>query len=218
MISLNQRIDHTNLKPYAQEKDIEALCAEARQYGFASVCVYPCYIELAKRLLAGSETKVCSVIGFPMGANATPVKAAETADALARGCEEFDMVINVGALKDGRDAYVRDDIRAVKEAAQGRIVKVILETGLLTDEEKTRAVRLAAEAGADFVKTCTGFNGGRATVEDVALMRAAAPAWMKVKAAGSIRTRAEALAMLEAGAERIGTSAGVKLVQDAPEA
>ena len=160
MKPLNKYIDHTNLKPFATKADIEKLCAEAREYDFASVCVNPCNVALAKALLEGSDVKVCTVIGFPLGQNTTDIKIAETIDAYANGCEEFDMVINVGKLKDGEDGFVRDEIAAVVAAAEGKTVKVIIETGLLTDEEKATATRLTCEAGADFVKTCTGFSAG----------------------------------------------------------
>lgn len=212
---LNKMIDHTALKAFVQEAAIEKLCAEAKEYGFASVCINPCNIKLAKKLLAGSDVKVCTVIGFPLGANTAKVKAAETADAYDMGCDEFDMVINVGALKDGKYDYVRDEIRAVVEAARGKTVKVIIETLFLTEEEKVKAVQLAAEAGAHFVKTCTGFNEGVATVEDIALMRRTAPAHVQVKASAGIRTYAAAKALIEAGADRLGTSAGAAIVKEA---
>ena len=217
-MELNKMIDHTSLKANVQDAGIEALCAEAKAYGFASVCVNPYHVPLAKQLLAGSGVKVCTVIGFPLGADTARIKAAQAADACEMGAEELDMVINVGALKDGRDDYVREDIRGVVAAAGGRVVKVIIETGLLTDEEKVRAVKLACEAGASFVKTCTGFSGGAATPEDVALMRRTAPPAVKVKAAGGIRTYEDAMKMIEAGAERIGTSAGTKIMESAPKA
>ena len=214
-IQLNKMIDHTALKAFVQEAAIEKLCAEAKEYGFASVCINPCHIPLAKKRLAGTDVKVCTVIGFPLGANTAKIKAAETADAYDMGCDEFDMVINVGALKDGKYDLVRDEIRAVVEAACGKTVKVIIETLFLTEEEKTKAVQLAAEAGAHFVKTCTGFNEGVATVEDIALMRKTAPAHVQVKASAGIRTYAAAKALIEAGADRLGTSAGVAIVKEA---
>ena len=217
-MELNRMIDHTSLKANVQDAGIEALCAEAKQYGFASVCVNPYHVPLAKKLLAGTTVRVCTVIGFPLGADTARIKAAQAAEAVDMGAEELDMVINVGALKDGKDDYVRSDIHGVVEAARGRIVKVIIETGLLTDEEKVRAVELACQAGASFVKTCTGFSGGAATPEDVALMRRTAPAAVKVKAAGGIRTWEDAMRMIEAGAERIGTSAGTKIMESAPKA
>ena len=216
MEKLNKYIDHTNLKPFATRTDIEKLCADAREWDFASVCVNPCNIPLAKELLKGSTVKVCTVIGFPLGQNTTAVKAAETRDAYELGCEEFDMVINVGRLKDGCLDYVRDEIKAVVEAAQGRLVKVIIETGLLTDEEKAIATRLACEAGADFVKTCTGVSQGVATVEDIKLMKANLSGGAKLKASSGIRSYADAEALIEAGAERLGTSAGIAIITGAP--
>lgn len=216
MIKLNKYIDHTNLKPAATKADIEKLCADAREWDFASVCVNPCNIPLAKELLKGSTVKVCTVIGFPLGQNTTAVKAAETKDAYDMGCEEFDMVINVGKLKDGCQDYVRDEIKAVVEAAQGRLVKVIIETGLLTDEEKAIATRLACEAGADYVKTCTGVSQGAATVEDIKLMKANLSNGAKLKASAGIRSYADAQALIEAGAERLGTSAGIAIITGAP--
>lgn len=212
MKELNQYIDHTNLKPFATQSDIEKLCAEAREYRFASVCVNPCDVALAKRLLAGSEVKVCTVIGFPLGRNTTAIKVAETEDAYANGCEEFDMVINVGQLKDGNTAYVRDEIAAVVAAAKGKTVKVIIETGLLTDEEKAIATRLTCEAGADFVKTCTGFSAGAATVEDIRLMKANLSGKTRIKASAGIKTYEQTIALIEAGADRIGTSAGAAIM------
>lgn len=210
---LNKYIDHTNLKPFAQRADIEKLCAEARQYGFASVCVNPCNVALAKELLAGAGVKVCTVVGFPLGANTTDVKVAETARALADGCEEFDMVINIGKLKDGDFDYVRDEIAAIVATAAGRCVKVIIETGLLTDEEKIAATRLSCQAGACFVKTCTGVSAGVATVEDVKLMKAHVTKDVKIKASAGIKTRAAAEALIQAGADRLGTSSGIAIVE-----
>jgi deoxyribose-phosphate aldolase len=218
MTKLNKMIDHTILKAFAQQQHIETLCADARKYDFASVCINPCNIPLAKKLLEGTDVKICTVIGFPLGANTTAIKVAETEDAYAMGCDEFDMVINIGALKDGNYDYVRDEIAAVVKAAKGKTVKVIIETFFLTDEEKVKAVLLSAQAGAHFVKTCTGFNEGVATVPDVALMRKTAPANVKVKASAGIRTYEDALALMEAGAERLGTSAGAKIIADAPQA
>ena len=213
MEQLAHKIDHTNLRPFATGADIEALCAEAREWQFASVCVNPAYVAAAKAHLAGSGVAVCTVIGFPLGQNTTAVKVAETEDAYRLGCDEFDMVINVGKLKDGDTAYVRDEIAAVCAAARGRTVKVIIETGLLTDEEKALATRLACEAGAHFVKTCTGVSKGVATVEDILLMKANLTPGVKLKASAGIRTYADALALVEAGADRIGTSAGVAIAK-----
>ena len=205
-------IDHTQLKPDATKEKIVALCEEARLYDFASVCINPCWIPLAKELLTGTDVKVCTVIGFPLGAMSTAAKCFETADTIKAGAEEIDMVINVGKLKDHEDAYVREEIAAIKEACDGRLLKVIIETCLLTDEEKERACRLAKEANADFVKTSTGFSTGGATVEDVALMRRTVGPDMGVKAAGGIRDKETFEAMIKAGATRIGTSSGKKLI------
>ncbi|MBQ8397613.1 MAG: deoxyribose-phosphate aldolase [Clostridia bacterium] len=215
MKPLNKYIDHTNLKPFATHADIEKLCAEARQYDFASVCVNPCNIALARELLAGSDVKVCTVIGFPLGQNTMATKVAETKDAYALGCEEFDMVINVGRLKDGDADYVRAEIAAVVAAAGKRTVKVIIETGLLTDDEKALATRLACEAGAHFVKTCTGVSAGAATVEDITLMKANLSNGAQLKASAGIKTYAQTKALIEAGADRIGTSAGAAIIADA---
>ena len=215
MKPLNKYIDHTNLKPFATRADIEKLCADARAWDFASVCVNPCDIALAKELLAGSDIMTCTVIGFPLGQNTTAVKVAETEDAYAMGCDEFDMVINVGKLKDGDTEYVRNEISAIVAAAKGRTVKVIIETGLLTDEEKATAIRLTCEAGAHFVKTCTGVSAGVATVADVALMKANLSGNTVIKASAGIRTYEDTAALIEAGASRIGTSAGIAIVTGA---
>ena len=217
MKPLNKYIDHTNLKPFATKADIEKLCAEAREYNFASVCVNPCDVALAKSLLEGSDVMTCTVIGFPLGRNTTETKVAEAMCAYVQGCDEFDMVINVGMLKDGCDDYIREEISSVIMAANGRTVKVIIETGLLTDEEKARATRLSCEAGAHFVKTCTGFSAGGATVEDIKLMKANLSEGVKIKASGGIKTYEDALALIEAGADRIGTSAGVAIIKGAPK-
>ena len=217
MKPLNKYIDHTNLKPFAGKADIEKLCAEAREYDFASVCINPCNVALAKKLLDGTDVKVCTVIGFPLGQNTTDIKIAETVQALADGCEEFDMVINVGALKDGDDDFVRDEIAAVVAAAEGNTVKVIIETGLLTDEEKARATRLSCEAGAHFVKTCTGVSAGVATVADVEIMKQNLSGHAVIKASAGIRTYEDAVALIEAGASRLGTSAGISIITSAPK-
>ena len=217
MKPLNKYIDHTNLKPAATRADIEKLCAEARQWDFASVCVNPANIALAKELLAGSDVMTCTVIGFPLGQNTTAVKVAETEDAYALGCDEFDMVINVGKLKDGDTDYVRSEIAAVVAAAKGKTVKVIIETGLLTDEEKATATRLSCEAGAHFVKTCTGFSAGVATVADIRLMAQHITEGVRLKASAGIRTYEDAKALIEAGASRLGTSAGMAIVSSAPK-
>ncbi len=211
MNELASYIDHTLLKPEATESQIRALCAEARQWRFASVCVNPRWAATAAEELRGSRVKVCTVIGFPLGASVSAVKEFEARRAVADGADELDMVVSVGDLKAGRDEYVRSDIAAVARGAQGRTVKVIIEACLLTDEEKARACRLAAAAGADFVKTSTGFSKGGATVHDVALMRAVVGPDVGVKAAGGIHTRAEAEEMIAAGATRIGASAGAAI-------
>ncbi|MEZ0396036.1 MAG: deoxyribose-phosphate aldolase [Anaerolineales bacterium] len=208
-------IDHTLLKPDATQEQIAQLCFEARKYGFASVCVNPAWVELCAQLLKGSEVKVCTVVGFPLGATAPEVKVFETENAIEHGASEIDMVINIGALKARDLELVARDIRGVVAAAheRGAIVKVIIEAALLTDEEKTIACLLAKEAGADFVKTSTGFASGGATVHDVELMRRVVGPEMGVKAAGGVRTYEDAEKMLRAGATRIGASAGVKIVQ-----
>ena len=215
MKALNKYIDHTNLKPGATRADIEKLCADARAWDFASVCVNPCNISLCKELLAGSDVMTCTVIGFPLGQNTTALKVAEVEDAYALGCDEFDMVINVGRLKDGDADYVRREIAAVVAAAKGRTVKVIIETGLLTDAEKALATRLACEAGAHFVKTCTGVSVGVATVEDIRLMKENLSGGAVLKASAGIRTYADAIALIEAGAARLGTSAGIAIIEGA---
>lgn len=217
MKPLNKYIDHTNLKPFATRADIEKLCADARQYDFASVCVNPCNVKLAKSLLSGSDVMTCTVIGFPLGQNVTAIKVAETEQAYADGCDEFDMVINVGRLKDGDAAFVRDEIAAVVKAAKGKTVKVIIETGLLTDGEKALATRLSCEAGATFVKTCTGVSAGAATVEDILLMKANLSGDVKLKASGGIKTYEAARALIDAGADRLGTSSGAAIIADAPK-
>jgi deoxyribose-phosphate aldolase len=208
-------IDHTLLKPDATPDQIAQLCFEARKYNFASVCVNPAWVSLCAQLLKGASPKVCSVIGFPLGASTPEVKAFETQKAIEDGASEIDMVINVGALKARDLELVARDIRAVVSAAHARaaIVKVIIEAVLLTDEEKTIACLLSKEAGADFVKTSTGFAGGGATVHDVALMRRVVGPVMGVKAAGGVRTYEDAESMVKAGATRIGASAGIKIVQ-----
>lgn len=215
MENLNKYIDHTVLKPFATEDDIRKLCAQAAEYNFASVCINPCYVKLAKELLNTTDVKVCTVIGFPLGANKTEIKAAETEAAYNDGCDEFDMVINIGALKDGRDDYVKDDIAAVVAACKGKCVKVIIETYYLTDEEKARATRIACEAGAHFVKTCTGFNEGCATAADIAIMKANVTDGVMIKASAGIRSFRQAKELIEAGASRIGTSAGVNIMAEA---
>lgn len=212
MKNLNKYIDHTNLKPFATTADIEKLCSEAKENNFASVCVNPCNVPLAKKLLDGSDVEVCTVIGFPLGQNTTEIKVAETKKALEDGCQEFDMVINIGALKDGKQDFVRDEIAAVVKAAEGNTVKVIIETGLLTDEEKAIATRLSCEAGAHFVKTCTGVSQGVATVDDIKLMKQNVTGNVLLKASAGIKTYEDALALIEAGADRLGTSSGISII------
>lgn len=205
-------IDHTLLKPEATPAQVEKLCAEAAEYHFASVCVNPVYIPLAARLLKDTGIKVCCVVGFPLGAIAPEQKAAEAASCAAMGAEELDMVIHIGAAKAGDWALVQRDIEGVVKAAAGRTVKVIIETCLLTDEEKVKACEAAKAAGAHFVKTSTGFSTGGATTHDIALMRKTVGPEMGVKASGGIRDYATAMAMIEAGANRIGASAGIEIV------
>lgn len=205
-------IDHTLLKPEATQAQIEKLCAEAAEYHFASVCVNPVYIPLAARLLKGTGVKVCCVVGFPLGAIAPEQKAAEAASCAAMGAEELDMVIHVGAAKAGDWALVQRDIEGVVKAAAWHTVKVIIETCLLTDEEKVKACEAAKAAGAHFVKTSTGFSTGGATTHDIALMRKTVGPEMGVKASGGIRDYETAMAMIEAGANRIGASAGIAIV------
>lgn len=205
-------IDHTLLKPEATPAQVEKLCAEAAEYHFASVCVNPVYIPLAARLLKDTGVKVCCVVGFPLGAIAPEQKAAEAASCAAMGAEELDMVIHIGAAKAGDWALVQRDIEGVVKAAAGRTVKVIIETCLLTDEEKVKACKAAKAAGAHFVKTSTGFSTGGATTHDIALMRKTVGPEMGVKASGGIRDYATAMAMIKAGANRIGASAGIEIV------
>lgn len=210
-------IDHTLLKPEANEADIRKLCDEAAKFGFASVCVNPAWVKKASQFLKGSGVPVCTVIGFPLGATLPDVKAYEARRAIFNGASEVDMVINVGALKSGDVCAVEDDIRAVAEAAHENAVlcKVIIETALLTDEEKVKACRASKNAGADFVKTSTGFSKGGATVEDIALMRRTVGSSLGVKASGGVKGIDDARAMFEAGATRIGASVGVKIAQEA---
>jgi deoxyribose-phosphate aldolase len=210
-------IDHTLLKPEATESDIKKLCDEAAQFGFASVCVNPSWVKRASEFLRGSGVPVCTVIGFPLGATLPDVKAFEARRSIFNGAREVDMVINIGALKSGDDCTVEDDIKAVADAAHenGILLKVIIETALLTDEEKVRACLASKNAGADFVKTSTGFAKGGATVEDVALMRRVVGEDLGVKASGGVKGIEDARAMFEAGATRIGASVGVKIAQEA---
>lgn len=211
-MSLSKMIDHTKLGPSVVEADIIKLCEEAKQYDFMSVCVNPNYVKLAKRLLEGSSVLVCTVVGFPSGAHATEAKAFETRQAVLDGADEIDMVISVGNLKDKRYDAVLQDIKAVVAAASGRLVKVIIETCLLTDEEKVKACELSVLAKANYVKTSTGFSTGGATASDIALMRKAVGPNFGVKASGGIRSYEDAKLMIEAGASRIGASSGIKIV------
>ena len=213
-MKLNKYIDHTLLKQDATEEQIDRLLSEAKDYDFASVCVNPCWVAHAKSgLAADTEVKVCTVVGFPLGATTSTVKAFETKEANQNGADEIDMVINVGAIKSGNADLVESDIRAVVEASGDKLVKVIIEACLLTDEEKVLACQLAQKAGADFVKTSTGFSTGGATLPDVKLMRQTVGPEMGVKAAGGARSYADAVAFVEAGATRIGTSSGVAILK-----
>lgn len=203
--------DHTILKADAKKEAVQKICAEAKEYGFASVCVNSYYTAYVAEQLAGTEVKVCTVVGFPLGQMTTRAKAFEAACAVEDGAQEIDMVINVAALKDGLDQVVLEDIKAVKSACGQALLKVIIETCLLTDEEKVRACKLSKEAGADFVKTSTGFSTAGAKAEDVALMRETVGESMGVKASGGIRDKETAMAMVNAGANRLGTSATVAI-------
>ena len=206
-------IDHTVLKPDTSKDQVAHIIEEAKEYDFASVCVNPTWVSFAAEELKDTDVKVCTVIGFPLGANTPAVKAFETKDAIANGADEIDMVINIGALKSNNDDLVLADIQAVVEAAKGTLVKVIIETCLLTEDEKIKACQLTKQAGADFVKTSTGFSTGGATVEDVALMRKTVGADLGVKASGGARSYQDALAFIEAGASRIGASSGVAIMK-----
>lgn len=206
-------IDHTLLKPEATQEDIKRLTSEAIKFSFWSCCVNPCWISLVKEELEGSPIKVCSVIGFPLGATTTDAKATEARTYAALGADELDMVINVGLLKSGRYQEVEDDIKAVVAAADGKIIKVILETGVLTKEEKIRACEITIKAGAHFVKTSTGFGTGSATIEDIKLMCSVVGPDFGVKASGGIRTWDQVIELIHAGASRIGTSASVQIIK-----
>lgn len=206
-------IDHTHLKPDADKETILNLCDEAKEYGFASVCVNPYWVSMVARELENSPVRTCVVIGFPLGANTGPIKILEAKDAIASGADELDMVINLGALKSGDWKSVEYDIRGVVDSADGKLVKVILETCLLSESEIIEACNVAKTAGADFVKTSTGFSSGGATVKDVKLMRNTVGVDLGVKASGGIRSLRDALNMIEAGASRIGASAGVEIIK-----
>ncbi|SLL32611.1 deoxyribose-phosphate aldolase [Mycobacteroides abscessus subsp. abscessus] len=212
-MNIAKMIDHTLLKADATKEQIITLCEEAKQYTFASVCVNPTWVKVASELLNGTEVKVCTVIGFPLGATTSATKAFETEDAIKNGATEVDMVINIGALKDKNYDLVKEDIKAVVDAAKGKALsKVIIETSLLTNDEKEIACKLAVEAGADFVKTSTGFSTGGATVEDISLMRKTVGPEIGVKASGGVRSSEDTEKMIHAGATRIGASSGVAIV------
>jgi deoxyribose-phosphate aldolase len=214
MKEIAKMIDHTLLKAEATKDQIEQLCAEAKEYQFASVCVNPTWVAYASELLKGTGVDVCTVIGFPLGANTPETKAFETTNAIENGATEVDMVINIGALKNGDDSLVERDIQAVVNAAKGKaLTKVIIETSLLTEEEKVRACKLAVSAGTDFVKTSTGFSTGGATVDDIALMRKTVGPTIGVKASGGVRSAEDAKNMIDAGATRIGASSGIAIVK-----
>ncbi|MGH4119022.1 deoxyribose-phosphate aldolase [Clostridium sp.] len=212
-MKIEQYIDHTLLKQQASEEEIIKVCREAKEYGFASVCANAYYTSLVSKELKGSNVKTCIVVGFPLGATTKEVKAFEAKQAIENGAQEIDMVVNVGAIKSNKYDVVKEDIKAVVEASKGRaLVKVILETCLLTDDEKVKVCVICKEAGADFVKTSTGFSTGGATVHDVKLMRETVGPNMGVKAAGAVRTAEDAKAVIEAGASRIGASSSIAIV------
>ncbi|PTU86298.1 deoxyribose-phosphate aldolase [Staphylococcus pasteuri] len=206
-------IDHTQLKPESTREQIDKIINEAKEYGFKSICVNPTHVKYSAEQLKGTDVLVCTVIGFPLGASTKEVKAFETKNAIENGASEIDMVINIGALKDDRLDEVKDDIESVVKASNGKTVKVIIETVLLSDEEKVTACKIAKEAGADFVKTSTGFAGGGATASDVKLMKDTVGEALEVKASGGVRNLEDFNNMLEAGATRIGASAGVQIIQ-----
>ena len=212
-MNYNKMIDHTVLKADTPLETVKRICDEAMEYGFASVCINPCHVAYCADYLKDSDVNVCTVIGFPLGANTSAVKAFETKDAIANGADEIDMVMNIGALKDKNYDLVRDDIKAVVEAANGTLVKVILETCLLTEDEIKKACELCVEGKADYVKTSTGFSKRGATIEDVRIMKEAVHGKAKVKAAGGVRTPEDMVKIVAAGANRIGTSAGCSLVK-----
>lgn len=212
-MNYNKMIDHTVLKADTPLETVKRICDEAMEYGFASVCINPCHVAYCADYLKDSDVNVCTVIGFPLGANTSAVKAFETKDAIANGADEIDMVMNIGALKDKNYDLVRDDVKAVVEAANGTLVKVILETCLLTEDEIKKACELCVEAKADYVKTSTGFSTRGATIEDVRIMKEAVHVKAKVKAAGGVRTPEDMVKIVAAGADRIGTSAGCSLVK-----
>lgn len=212
-MNYNKMIDHTVLKADTPLETVKRICDEAMEYGFASVCINPCHVAYCADYLKDSDVNVCTVIGFPLGTNTSAVKSFETKDAIANGADEIDMVMNIGALKDKNYDLVRDDVKAVVEAANGTLVKVILETCLLTEDEIKKACELCVEAKADYVKTSTGFSTRGATIEDVRIMKEAVHGKAKVKAAGGVRTPEDMVKIVAAGADRIGTSAGCSLVK-----
>lgn len=212
-MNLAKYIDHTLLKPQASQAEIKNLCEQAREYGFFSVCVNPYWVPFCKEQLKGSDVKVCTVIGFPLGANTTEVKVLEAKDALKNGADELDMVVNLGAVKSADWQTVLADIEAVRHAGENFTLKVIIETSVLTEEEKVKLCQLCTQAKADFVKTSTGFTGGGATEQDVKLMKENVSADMQVKASGGVRTKEDFDKMVAAGATRIGASAGVKIIE-----
>ena len=212
-MNYNKMIDHTILKADTPLETVKRICDEAMEHGFASVCINPCHVAYCADYLKDSDVNVCTVIGFPLGANTSAVKAFETKDAIANGADEIDMVMNIGALKDKNYDLVRDDVKAVVEAANGTLVKVILETCLLTEDEIKKACELCVEAKADYVKTSTGFSTRGATIEDVRIMKEAVHGKAKVKAAGGVRTPEDMVKIVAAGVDRIGTSAGCSLVK-----
>ena len=213
-MKLSKYIDHTLLKADALEKDIVKLCEEAKEYDFKSVCINPSYIPLAKKELADSDVLVCTVVGFPLGQMSTQAKVFETKDALEKGADEIDMVLNIAKLKDGDLNYVTKEIKALKDVLKDHVLKVIIEACLLSDDEKNAACECILKAGADFVKTSTGFSTGGATFEDVALLKSCVGDKCQVKAAGGVRSHEDFLKMIELGADRIGTSSGVKLLKE----
>jgi len=212
-MELNKYIDHTLLKPNASQNDIEQLCLQAKQYHFMSVCVNPTWVNLAANLLKDSDVKVCTVIGFPLGASTTATKVFETANAIANGANEIDMVVNIADLQANKIAEVVNEINAIKEACKGNTLKVIVETCLLNEQQKINACLAVSQSNADFIKTSTGFSTGGATIEDVALFKKHLNPSKKIKASGGIKTQEQMLKMIEAGANRIGTSNGVKLME-----
>ncbi len=212
-INVRELIDHTNLKPEASKADILSLCTEAAKWKFKTVCVNPVFVGLAAQKLKGTDVQVCTVVGFPLGATTTNAKVFETQEAIKNGATEIDMVINIGALRDGDSEYNLNEIKNVVKASDGAPVKVIIETCLLTDQEKRTACKLVAEAGAHFVKTSTGFNISGAAIEDVALMKNVIGEKLGIKASGGIKDKETLMAMVAAGATRIGTSSGVKIVE-----